>query len=336
MDIVVCGAQVPFMRGGAELLMENLVVALERDGHRVDLVRLPTVWDRERVFDAALAWRMAPIDADLVIATNFPSYFVDHPHKRVWLLHQHRAAYDLAETGHSDFGLDDQGLEAQRLLADWDTRALDEAEALFTTSAVVADRVARYNGLSATPVYHPPPLHDRLTPGASGDYVFCPTRLEANKRPGLILEAVAGANRDVRAVIAGRGSLADELAARATHADLAGRVSLPGFVSDNELVDLYGGALAVLYAPLDEDYGYVTLQAFLAGKPVITTQDAGGVLEFVEDGVNGFVTDGSPRALGAAIDKLAGDRELARRLGEAGRARVADLSWSAVTARLLA
>src|SRR5262245_35685125 len=68
MDICVCGAQVPFMYGGAEQLMENLVAALRGAGHRADLVRLPAAWERERVFDAAMAWRMLPIDADLVIA----------------------------------------------------------------------------------------------------------------------------------------------------------------------------------------------------------------------------------------------------------------------------
>ena len=66
--------------------MDNLVAALEAAGHRAELVRLPTVWDRTRIFDAALAWRMVPVDADLVIATNFPSYFVRHPRKVVWLV----------------------------------------------------------------------------------------------------------------------------------------------------------------------------------------------------------------------------------------------------------
>ena len=88
MDICVCGAQVPFMRGGAEALMDNLVEALTGAGHRAELVRLPTVWDRERIFDAALAWRMVPLDADLVICINFPSYFIAHPNKVVWLAHQ--------------------------------------------------------------------------------------------------------------------------------------------------------------------------------------------------------------------------------------------------------
>lgn len=335
MDIVVCGAQVPFMRGGAELHMENLVAALGRD-HRGELVRLPAAWEKDRLFDSALAWRLVPLDADLVIATNFPSYYVRHPRKRVWLFHQHRGAYDGADATWSDFGLDDDSLETQRLLSDWDVRALEEAERIFTTSVRVADRLAAYNGLAAEPLYHPPPLHDRLHPGPLGDYVFCPTRLEHNKRPQLLVEGLARSASGARAVLAGRGSLEEELVHRAKRLGVDDRLELPGFVSDDELVALYAGCRAVVYAPYDEDYGYVTLQAFYAAKPVITASDSGGVLEWVDDGVTGLVTDGSAEAVGDAIDRLAGDDALARRLGEAGRAKVADLGWPAVVERLTA
>ncbi len=334
MDIVVCGAQVPFMRGGAELHMDNLVAALNRE-HRAELVRLPAAWEKERLFDAALAWRLVPLDAELVIATNFPSYFARHPNKVVWLFHQHRGAYDGADAPWSDIGLDDDSLETQRQLSDWDVRALEEARHVFTTSRTVADRLARYNGLTGEPLYHPPPLHDRLHPGTAGDYVFCPTRLEHNKRPQLLVEALAHARSGVRAVLAGRGTLLDALRSEADRRGVAARLELPGFVPDDELVRLYAGARAVVYAPFDEDYGYVTLQAFYAGKPVITASDSGGVLEWVEDGVTGLVTDGSPEALGAAIDRLATDEALARRLGDAGRAAVADLGWDRVVSRLL-
>ena len=334
MDILVCGAQAPFARGGAELHMDNLVRALADAGHRSDLVRLPVAWEKDRLFDAPLAWRLVPADADLVIATNFPSYFIRHPRKVVWLFHQHRGAYDAADAPWSDIGLDDSSLETQRLLTEWDTRALEEAERLFTTSGVVASRLARYNGLTGTPLYHPPPLHDRLTPGEFGDYVFCPTRLEHNKRPGVLVEAMAHVRSGVRAVVAGRGTLADDLEKLAARAGVADQVDFPGFVSDDDLVDRYRGALAVVYTPFDEDYGYVTLQGFLAGKPVITAADSGGVLEWVEDGVSGLVTDGSPEAVGAAIDRLAADRDFAARLGEEGRRRAADLEWSRVVETL--
>jgi glycosyltransferase involved in cell wall biosynthesis len=333
MDICVCGAQAPFMRGGAEMLMENLAAACRRAGHRADVVRLPTAWDRERIFDAALAWRLVPVDADLVVAINFPSYFVRHPRKVVWLAHQHRVAYDAVDAPWSDFGLDDDALDAQRLLVEWDDRALGEAEALYTISGVVADRLARFNGLRAEPLYHPPPLAERLHPGDAGDYVFCPTRLEGNKRPDLLVDAMAHVTSGTRLVLAGTGSLEPEVRRRASA--YGARVDVTGFVDDDRLVDLFAGALAVAYVPYDEDYGYVTLQAFLAGKPVITTSDSGGVLEWVEDGVTGIVTDNDPSAIGAAIDRLVNDPAGARQMGEKARARVADLSWDPVVERLV-
>jgi glycosyltransferase involved in cell wall biosynthesis len=335
MDVLVCGAQVPFTTGGAELAMENLVAAVQRAGHQCELVRLPVAWEKGRILDAPLAWRMVPLDADVVIATNFPSYYSRHPRKVVWLFHQHRAAYDAVAAPWSDFGEDDVSLEAQRILTEWDTRALGEAERLFTISGVVAARLARYNGLVGAPLYHPPPLADRLHPGPIGDYVFCPTRLAANKRPGLVVGAVSECRSGIRGVVAGRGPLYDELVTSAARLDVRDRIDLPGFVPDDELIGLYSGALAVVYAPMDEDYGYVTLQAFLAGKPVITASDSGGVLEWVEDGVTGLVTDGSAKALASAIDRLQGDHELAQQLGDAGRARVRDLDWQPVVERLL-
>ena len=329
----MCGAQALFARGGAELMMDNLVEAFRAAGHRAELVRLPVAWDKGRLFDAPLAWRLAPLDADVAVAINFPSYYVRHPNKVVWLAHQHRGAYDAADAAWSDLGLDEDSLETQRLLSDWDARVLEEARGLFSISAVVAARLARYNGLAATPLYHPPPLAESLHPGSFGDYVFCPTRLERNKRPGLAVDALAEMASGTRVVLAGRGSLEDELRAAAGG---DARLELAGFVPDDELVERMAGALAVVYAPYDEDYGYVTLQAFLAGKPVITATDSGGVLEWVVDGENGVVTDGSPAAIAAAVDALAAAPERARAMGEAGRAGAAGLSWGPVVETLLA
>jgi glycosyltransferase involved in cell wall biosynthesis len=335
-DVIVCGAQKPFVRGGAELLQENLVAAIKAEGHRAELVRLPVGWEKGRLFDAPLAWRMVPLDCDLLITTNFPSYYAKHDRKVSWLTHQHRGAYDAADAAWSDFGHDDISLETQRMLGEWDNRALEEHSSIYTISQVVSDRLARYNGLASTPLYHPAPLHDELHEGPYGDYVFSPTRLENNKRPQLTVESLAHCDPAVRGVLAGRGSMQAEIEALAERAGVGDRLELAGFVTDERLVELYAGCLAVVYPPSDEDYGYVTLQAFKAGKPVITAKDAGGVLEWVEDGVNGFITDGSPEAIGAAVDTLAKDRGLAAAMGAAGRERVADLSWKPVVDTLLA
>ncbi len=335
MKIMVTGAQVPFVRGGAELHMENLVDALQTAGHEAELVRLPTAWDRVRIFDAALAWRMVPIDADLVIATNFPSYYVRHPNKIVWLFHQHRAAYDGAGSSWSDFDGSPDAVVAQERLTRWDRVALGEAVARFTTSRVVAQRLADFNQLSATPLYHPPPLADELHPGNTEPYVFSAMRLEANKRPMPLVEAMAQVDAPTSLRLAGTGTLKRSLRERATALNITERVQLLGFVDDHDLVEHYANCSAVLYAPQDEDYGYVTLQAYLAHKPVITAHDSGGVLEWVEDGVTGYVTDGSPAGIAEAIRRVVADPAGAQRMGRAGFERVRDLSWPGVVATLL-
>src|SRR5438094_925943 len=97
----------------------------------------------------------------------------------------------------------------------------------------------------------------------------------------------------------------------AAESGVADRVRFTGGIDDQQLVDLYAGAFAVAFPPYDEDYGYVTLEAFLARKPVITTSDAGGPLEFVDDGVTGLVTEPAPEAFGAAIARLPADTRLA-------------------------
>ena len=337
MQVLVCATQVPFMRGGLEMMVENLVDALRSAGHDAEVVQVPAAWDRDRVLDAATAWRMLPLDADVVIPVNFPAYFARHPRKVLWLAHQHRAAYDGLGQPWSDLGTDDASLEVHRQLVDWDNRALGECLSRFTISGVVAERMRTYNGLDAVPLYQPPPLADRIKPrpGGVGTHVLCPTRLEANKRPGLFLDAIASMRTPVDAVLAGRGSLADDLAASAERLGIRDRLAMPGFVSDDALVELFRQATAVVYAPYDEDYGFVTLQAFLAGVPVVTTDDSGGVLEWVVHEETGLVTDGSPDAMGAALDRLVADPALARRLGAAGRDRVKDLSWEHVVATLL-
>ena len=335
MRIVVCGAQKPFVRGGAEQHQEALAAALRAAGHDTDVVRLPVAWEKGRLLDAPLAWRLLPVDADLVIATNFPSYFVRHPRKVVWLLHQHRGAYDAADAPWSDFGPDADAWETQRILTEWDNRALGEATHVFTNSSVVSARLRAHNGMGSTPLSHPAPLTNRLMPGPFGDYVLFVSRLEANKRPHLAVEALASSHSGLRLVIAGTGSLTGELADLTVRLGLQDRVQLAGWVEDDRLVQLYANASSVLYAPHDEDYGYVTLQAFAAGKPVITSTDAGAVLDFVLDGRTGLVTDASPEQLGAAIDRLAGGSDHAARLGNAGRELAAGLRWDRVVDQLL-
>ena len=129
----------------------------------------------------------------------------------------------------------------------------------------------------------------------------------------------------------------EKLRALAARLGVADRIDFLGWVADDEMVRLFAGALAVYYAPYDEDYGYVTVEGFKSGKPVVTTADSGGVLEFVEDGVNGFIARaGAAREIAARFDDLYRDRNRARTLGEAGRLQVASIGWDRVLERLTA
>jgi glycosyltransferase involved in cell wall biosynthesis len=272
---------------------------------------------------------------DVLIATRFPTWCARHPRKVVWLIHQHRAAYELSGTPYSDFTDSDADLQLRERIVALDTRMFAECERLLTNSRNTARRVEHFNGLSARPLYHPPPLAGRLRDGVYGDYMLAVARLEPLKRIDLVLRAIALVSSPVRLVIVGDGSQRMTLEREATALHLGHRVTFAGSLWGDPVADLYADALGVVYAPFDEDYGYVTLEAFLAAKPVITTTDAGGPLEFVRDGVNGFVCEPEAASLAAAIDRLAADRALAERLGGAGRRVAQTITWDGVIEQLL-
>jgi glycosyltransferase involved in cell wall biosynthesis len=160
-------------------------------------------------------------------------------------------------------------------------------------------------------------------------------RLESIKRPDLAVRAMLHTDRPVRLVIVGDGSHRKSTEALAAQLGVADRVQFAGSVGEQGLIDLYKGALAVVYTPFDEDYGYVTLESFLAHKPVVSTTDSGGPLEFVKDGVNGVIVEPSPEAIASAVNTLAADRARAARLGDAGYERARLVTWDGVVEKLV-
>jgi glycosyltransferase involved in cell wall biosynthesis len=340
--IAVCEAQVPFVHGGAELHVRGLVNELRRRGYRAERVSVPFKWyPKEELLTQAAAWRMIDLSEsngeriDLVVATKFPTYFVRHANKVTWLFHQYRAIYDLCGTPYSEFSHTEMDVQLRARLIELDRGALGESVAIFSNARNTAARLAHYNGLEARCLYHPPPLAGKLKHGPSGDYFLSVGRLETVKRVDLIIHALSRVDRSWRLVIVGDGPLRQQLEEAASTAGVADRVTFTGAVGEHALVDLYAGAGAVVFPPYDEDYGYVTLEAFLARKPVVTTADAGGPLEFVDDGVTGLVAAPDPDSLGQAMSRVANDRELARSLGEAGYERARSISWDDVVERLI-
>lgn len=339
--VVVCEAQVPFVRGGAEALSRELVREFRDRGYETELISVPFKWyPRDEILTHAAAWRLLDLSEstgrpiDLLVATKFPSYFARHPHKVTWLVHQYRAAYELVDTPYSDFQHTEADVAVRERVMTLDTQYLGECKGLFSISATISKRLARYNGLTATPLYHPPRLARRLKAGPAGNYVLSLGRLETVKRVDLAIRAMLHTPASLSLVVAGTGTQAEPLAALAASLGLATRVKFLGAVSDDQAIELYSGALAMVFPPFDEDYGYVTLEAFLSHKPVVTTTDAGGPNEFITHGVNGWVTAPDPQAIGDALAALDADRRKSARMGDEGYDVARGITWSGVIDRL--
>ena len=340
--ILVCEAQVPFVHGGAEILVRELVRELRAHGHLAELVSVPFKWyPKEEILPHAAAWRLLDLSesngrpVDVVIATKFPTYCVRHPHKVTWLVHQYRAAYELCGTPYSDFNHTEQDVGLRDTLTRLDTEMLAESRALFAIARTTAARLEKYNGLRAATLYHPPRLAPRLTAGPYGHYVLSIGRIESVKRVDLVIRAMAKADPSLQLIVAGDGTQRTNVEREAHAAGVADRVRFLGRVDDDQLIGLYAGALAVIYPPYDEDYGYVTLEAFLARKPILTCVDSGGPNEFVVDGSNGFVCEPEPEALADAMSRLAADRRLAAALGDAGYEVARRITWDGVVDALV-
>jgi glycosyltransferase involved in cell wall biosynthesis len=331
---------VPFARGGAEIFTDTLVDELRARGHEAEIVSVPFKWyPGARVLTQAFLWRMVDLDEvdgsriDMVIATKFPSYLVRHSDKRVWLVHQFRQAYELDGTPLGQFGDTPEDRALRRKVHDLDQVALREASHLFAISQNVAGRLAASTGLAAEVLSHPPQELDYRCQGY-GDFILSVNRLDRAKRIDLLIEAAAR-EPGFELVIAGEGPDRERLERLASEHGLNGRARFAGRVSERELADLYARCLAVYYAPVDEDYGMVPLEAFLSEKPVLTTTDAGGPLEVVSDHATGLVVAPDATEIAGALGWLRDHREEAAALGRAGNAIAREVTWDRAIGRLL-
>ena len=348
MRVLVVTAQVPFVRGGAEIHAEGLREALVRAGHEAEIVAIPFKWyPPERIPEQILASRLMDLSescgsrVDRVVGLKFPAYLVPHPAKVLWILHQHRTAYDLWGSPLCDLCQFPNGRQVRDAIRAADNRFIREARAVYANSANVAGRLKRFNGIDAQPLYHPPRGAESFRSGPAGDWLYFPSRINRTKRQDLVVAALAQCREPVAVRFSGMvddPAYKAELEAAVARHGLAERVSWLGEVSEADKLDLYAGCLGVVFPPVDEDYGYITLEAMLSAKPVITTTDSGGPLEFVRHGETGLVAEPKAGPLAAALDRLWRERRQARDWGEAGRAEYDQrrIGWSQVVETLLA
>jgi len=307
--VLVLGAQVPFVQGGAELLNESLVREINKlDGIKAELVNMPYKWyPEEQMLNDIMAWRLVDLSEangvkiDLVIGTKFPTYAIKHENKVLWLVHQFRQMYDLANT---EFDSAHGGEQVTRnKIKSLDNKFFNECQKIYTIAETVSERLKKFNNFDSAPLLPPPALSSQIIPGDYGDYILYVGRLDPMKRIDLLIQALAETSKG-KAIIAGKGTEYDNLFKLIKEKKLEDRCKLVGFVSDDELIEYLSHARAVYYAPIDEDYGYATIEAFLAKKPVITCSDSGEVEKIVRKTSSGIICESTEKSISSAINKV--------------------------------
>jgi glycosyltransferase involved in cell wall biosynthesis len=232
-----------------------------------------------------------------------------------------------------------RGDEVRDLIKNCDNRFIPEAKRIFSNSATTAERLNRYNHIKATPLYHPPKNYENFHMQEYGDFIFCPSRIDKIKRQSLLVSAIKYCESPARIVLAGSADprTLSEIQSIIERDEISDRVDLKGYISDEEMIDLYSRCLGVYYGPYQEDYGYVTLEAFFSSKSVITHTDSGGPLEFVKEKETGIIVDTNPKSIAKAIDSLYFNRKIAERLGKSGLhlLKKLNINWDFVTRSLL-
>tara|TARA_R110000751_G_scaffold307857_3_gene432887 strand:+ start:28695 stop:29726 length:1032 start_codon:yes stop_codon:yes gene_type:complete len=343
MKIALVSTYVPFLHGGARNIVEWLQAMLERQGHSVERVYLPQMDAPELLFKQLMAFRWIDLDAaDRVICFRPSAHLISHRCKIVWFIHHIRAYYDLWD---SPYGLADNAKNrgVRDALCRVDTAALTEASAIFTNSRVVSNRLKKYNNISSEVLYPPVYQSDRFHCTEFSDEIVCICRLEPHKRQDILIEAMQYTKTPVRLRLSGVGSgeaYAGALVQKIRALKLANRIVLENrWISEEEKVKQLASCLAAAYLPFDEDsYGYPSVEASHAAKPILTTSDSGGVLELVSNGLNGYVVEPTAKALAEAMDRLYLDRHKTVQMGKnaVNQLESLNISWHHVLNRLLA
>ena len=318
--------------GGADRLIDGLANGLCALGAKVEIIRVPGREDNfEQIIENYERTRELELsEFDAVISTKAPSYVVQHPRHVAYLVHTIRVFDDMFDT-HFESKTPEL-FEQRKTIHDLDFDGLSNAQKIFCIGQEVKGRLFRNLGLDSE-VIHPPLSTQGYVNLTDDGSFFMPGRLHPWKRVDLAIRAVKDSDLSVRLNIAGTGESEDELKA------LAGgdrRIQFLGSISDEDMLHHYGSCRAVLFVPIREDYGYITIEAFASGKPVITCVDSGEPQRIVQNGYSGFVVEPTPDAMLEAIRALSTDAEKAQRFGHTGAESVVDLtSWDRTCMRLL-
>jgi glycosyltransferase involved in cell wall biosynthesis len=371
------------IRGGFELVVDRLVEHLQIGGHRVDVVGF-NAWNVDRrpfgvrVDDASWAAGSAYFEyvsriektkmldvgsADMVISTQPPSFYVDHPRHMSVFFHHNRPYYELGPyvvaAGMVQPEFHRHATVAVRRI---DDEAIGRVRHVLAGGETVAGRVGEYNHREdAMSVFHAGPTSGVATSALDrgpGRHVLCVSRHDFPKRSELFIHAARLAP-ELPAIAVGAGGrfgwvrqldagfstdgvpdvMTDEqlwlndapwidpAAFDGSDASTRSNITFETRIDDDRLADLYRHAHCLVAPALLEDYGLTVLEAMRYGVPPIVCSDGGHLCHFVEDERNGLIVAPTGAAIAAAARRLAGDADLRERLGDQARHTAQAYTW---------
>ena len=185
----------------------------------------------------------------------------------------------------------------------------------------------------------PPGVEPQFSPGSgrSGTpLVVAVGRLVPVKRFDLLIEGLVRLkprHPELRAVIAGEGYERPSLEQAIRRAGAEEWISLPGYVRQGELIDLYRKAWVVASSSLREGWGMTVTEAGACGTPAVVSRIAGHA-DAVVEGESGLLFDDTD-AMVDALDSVIGDDVFRKRLGMGAVEHAARFSWEATARAVL-
>ena len=317
------------------VIARELTQALGDAGHDAQIVVTPDHGFGRQARAYLETWRtdvsrIAGGPVDQVISLRYPSYAVRHPRHVCWLNHTMREYYDLWPRFSAT--LSPQGLVKERvrraLIHTADRYLLmSNVTTLFVQSGTIQERLSMWPSVRSTVLYPPAPARAYRAQEYGRDFLFV-SRLNALKRADLVIRALAAPDAaGITLTIGGEGEERGPLERLAAELGVASRVTFAGRLTDEQMLDRLSRCRAVVFPPVQEDYGFVTVEAFASRRAVITCRDSGGPAELVQDGVSGFVCDPTPASIASAMRRLSESAALAETMGTAAYEAGARLSW---------
>jgi glycosyltransferase involved in cell wall biosynthesis len=214
-----------------------------------------------------------------------------------------------------------------RVYSRTEKKIVNEIEAIATNSKNTANRINRVLHKEAH-VINPAIDYKDFMDNGDGKYFLYPSRIAEQKRQEYAIEAFSIFRKiykykDYKLVLAGgmskRYSDFNKYYEKLKAMKLE-NVIFKTNIANNELINIYSRATALLYTPINEDFGIVPLEGMASYKPVIAVNE-GGPRETIVDGKNGFLVN-SPKEMAERMRFIVENPSLSQKMGKEGRKRV--------------